>query len=50
MSAVRRRRIEILFDANPEAEQQLAFGLKQLGETLKKQLAEVTLNPEAASS
>ena len=48
MSAVRRRLIEILFDATPEAEQQLAFGIKQLGETIKKQLAEVTLNPEAA--
>src|SRR5688572_3276192 len=48
MSAVRRRLIEILFDADAEAEQQLAFGIKQLAETLKKQLAEVTLNPEAA--
>ena len=46
--AVRRRLIEILFDANPEAEQQLAFGIKQLGETIKKQMAEVSLTPDAA--
>lgn len=48
MAAVRRKLIEILFDATPEAEQQLAFGIKQLAESLKKQLAEVTVNPEAA--
>ena len=46
--AVRRRLIEIVFDANPEAEQQLAFGIKQLAESLKKQMAEVTMSPDPA--
>jgi CubicO group peptidase (beta-lactamase class C family) len=48
MGAVRRRLIELLLDANPEAEQALAFGIKQQAENIKKQLAEITMTPDAA--
>jgi CubicO group peptidase (beta-lactamase class C family) len=48
ISAVRRRLVELLFDADEEAEKALAFNLKQLAESIKKQLAEITLNPDAA--
>jgi CubicO group peptidase (beta-lactamase class C family) len=48
MAAVRRRLVELLFDANEEAEQGLAFGIKQQAEAIKKQLAEITMPPEAA--
>jgi CubicO group peptidase (beta-lactamase class C family) len=48
MGAVRRRLVELLFDANEEAEKGLAFGIKQQAENIKKQLAEITLNPDAA--
>ena len=48
MSAVRRRLVELLFDANEEAEQGLAFGIKQQAENIKKQLTEITMTPEAA--
>jgi CubicO group peptidase (beta-lactamase class C family) len=47
-AAVRRRLVEILFDANEEAEKGLAFGLKQLGEVIKKQMEEITIAPDAA--
>ena len=48
MSAVRRRLIELLFDANEEAEKTLAFGVKQQEEAIKKQLAEIALTPDPA--
>ncbi len=48
IGAVRRKLVELLLDANQEAEQGLAFGIKQLGEAIKKQLAEITLNPDPA--
>jgi hypothetical protein len=44
--AVRRKLIELLFDANEEAEKGLAFNIKQVGEVVKKQLEEITMNPE----
>jgi hypothetical protein len=46
--AVRRRLVELLFDAGEEAEQNLAFGIKQTQENIKKQLEEITLTPDAA--
>ena len=48
IGAVRRRLVELLFDANEEAEKGLAFGIKQQAEAIKKQLAEITMTPEAA--
>lgn len=48
MGAVRRRLVELLFDANEEAEKGLAFGIKQLAEHITRQLAEITLTPDAA--
>ena len=48
MSAVRRRLIELLFDANEEAEKTLAFGVKQTEEAIKKQMEEITLTPDPA--
>ena len=48
MSAVRRRLVELLFDADEEAEKGLAFGIKQQAENIKKQLTEITMIPEAA--
>ncbi len=48
IGAVRRRLVELLFDANEEAEKGLAFGIKQQAETIKKQLTEITMTPEAA--
>jgi CubicO group peptidase (beta-lactamase class C family) len=48
IAAVRRRLVELLFDANEEAEKGLAFGIKQQAEAIKKQLAEITMTPEAA--
>jgi CubicO group peptidase (beta-lactamase class C family) len=47
IGAVRRRLVELLFDANEEAEQGLAFGIKQQAESIKKQLAEITMTPGA---
>jgi CubicO group peptidase (beta-lactamase class C family) len=47
-AAVRRRLVEVLFDANEEAEKGLAYALKQVDEVIKKQLEEITLKPEAA--
>jgi CubicO group peptidase (beta-lactamase class C family) len=46
--AVRRRLIELLFDATEEAEKGLAFGLKQTQEAIKMQMAEVSTTPDAA--
>jgi hypothetical protein len=48
MGAVRRRLVELLFDANEEAEKGLAFGIKQQAENIKKQLTEITMTPDAA--
>jgi CubicO group peptidase (beta-lactamase class C family) len=48
MGAVRRPLVELLFDANEEAEQGLAFGIKQQAESIKKLLSEITPTPEAA--
>ena len=48
IGAVRRRLVELLFDANEEAEKTLAFGIKQQAEAIKKQLAEITMNPDTA--
>ncbi|HET9704162.1 MAG TPA: serine hydrolase domain-containing protein, partial [Vicinamibacterales bacterium] len=48
MGAVRRRLVELLFDANEEAVAGLAFGLKQQAENIKKQLAEISMIPDAA--
>ena len=48
MGAVRRRLVELLFDANEEAEQGLAFGIRQQAENIKKQLTEITVPPDAA--
>ncbi len=48
MSAVRRKLVELLLDADQEAEKNLAFGIKQLGENIKKQLEEITLTPDPA--
>lgn len=45
-AAVRRRLVELLLDGNEEAEQGLAFGIRQLGEVVKKQLSEITLKPD----
>jgi hypothetical protein len=46
MGALRRRLVELLLDANEEAEKGLAFGIKQQAEAIKKQMTEITLNPE----
>ena len=48
MGAVRRKLVELLFDADQEAETNFAFGIKQLGENIKKQLEEITLTPDPA--
>jgi CubicO group peptidase (beta-lactamase class C family) len=48
MSAVRRRLVELLFDAEEEAERGLAFSIKQQAESIKKQLTEISMTPEAA--
>jgi len=48
MAAVRRKFVELLFDANEEAEKGFAFGIKQLGESIKKQLEEISVNPDPA--
>jgi hypothetical protein len=42
LGAVRRRFVELLFDANEEAERDLAFNIKQTAEATKKQLQEIT--------
>jgi CubicO group peptidase (beta-lactamase class C family) len=46
MAAVRRRLVELLFDASEEAEKSLAFGVKQTEEAIKKQMEEITLTPD----
>lgn len=45
-AAVRRRLVELLFDADEEAEKQLAFGIKQLAERISKQLEEIRVKPD----
>jgi CubicO group peptidase (beta-lactamase class C family) len=44
--AVRRRFIELVLDANEEAETQLAFSVKQVAEQLKKRLEEINVTPD----
>jgi hypothetical protein len=46
LAAVRRRLIELLWDADQEAERNFAFGIKQQGESIKKQLEEITVQPD----
>ena len=52
-AAVRQRFVELLFDANEEAEKAFAFGLKQTQESIKKQMEEdymrslMLISPEA---
>jgi CubicO group peptidase (beta-lactamase class C family) len=46
LGAVRRRFVELLLDADEEAETQLAFGIKQLAEQISKQLEEISLKPD----
>jgi CubicO group peptidase (beta-lactamase class C family) len=48
LSAVRRKLIELLLDAEPEAERNFAFGITQLAESIKKQMQEITLTPDPA--
>ena len=48
LGAVRRKLIELLLDAEAEAERNLAFGLKQQAESIKKQMQEITLTPDPA--
>jgi hypothetical protein len=47
---VRRRVLELLFDAKEEASQSLAFALNQRREVLKKELQKLSFEPEAAWS
>jgi CubicO group peptidase (beta-lactamase class C family) len=46
--AVRRRLVELLLDANQEAETNLAFSVKQLGVAIAKQLEEITMTADPA--
>lgn len=48
VGAVRRKLVELLFDANEEAEKQLAFGINQLDEVMKKRSSEITMQPDDA--
>jgi CubicO group peptidase (beta-lactamase class C family) len=48
LGAVRRKLIELLLDAQPEAEKNFAFGLTQLAENIKKQMQEITVTPDPA--
>ena len=47
-AAVRRRLVELLFDADEEAEKALAFSVKQTDDAIKRQMEEITLTPEPA--
>jgi CubicO group peptidase (beta-lactamase class C family) len=47
-SAVRRKLIELLLDADEEAEKGFAFGVRQLEENIKKQLEEISMKPDPA--
>lgn len=47
-AALRRRLVELLFDATEEAEKALAFGVKQTEDTIKMQMAEVSTSPDPA--
>jgi CubicO group peptidase (beta-lactamase class C family) len=44
--AVRRRLVELLLDGNEEAQTQLAYGVKQLGEQIEKRMKEIALDPD----
>jgi CubicO group peptidase (beta-lactamase class C family) len=44
--AVRRRLVELLLDANEEAQTNLAFSVKQLGVAIAKQLEEITMTAD----
>jgi CubicO group peptidase (beta-lactamase class C family) len=46
--ALRRRLIELLLDAEQDAERAFAFSIKQQAEVIKKQLQEITTNPDPA--
>jgi CubicO group peptidase (beta-lactamase class C family) len=46
--AVRRKLVELLLDADEEAEKGFAFGVQQLGESIKKQLEEISMKPDPA--
>jgi CubicO group peptidase (beta-lactamase class C family) len=48
MAAVRRRLIELVLDAEPEAERNFAFGIKQQAESIKKQMEEISVKPDPA--
>ena len=45
---VRRRLIELLLDGQEDAERAFAFNIKQQAEVIKKQLQEITTNPDPA--
>jgi CubicO group peptidase (beta-lactamase class C family) len=47
-NALRRKLIELVFDANDEAEKQFGFGLSQLDEVMKKRMAETKLQADPA--
>ena len=44
--ALRRRLMELLLDANEEAEKTLAYGIKQTEEAIRKQMAEISLTAD----
>jgi CubicO group peptidase (beta-lactamase class C family) len=46
--AVRRRLVELLLDGEEDAERAFAFNIKQQAEVIKKQLQEITTNPDRA--
>ncbi len=48
VATVRRRLVELLLDADHEAERNFAFGIKQQGESIKKLLEEITVKPDPA--
>jgi CubicO group peptidase (beta-lactamase class C family) len=48
MAAVRRRLVELVLDADQEAEKNFAFGIKQQDESIKKQMTEITVTPDPA--
>ena len=48
VATVRRRLVELLLDADQDAEKNFAFGIKQQGESIKKLLEEVTVKPDPA--
>jgi CubicO group peptidase (beta-lactamase class C family) len=46
IGAVRRRLIELVLDADQEAEKAFAFGITQQAESIKRQLAEISVTPD----